>query len=92
MSQINVIIRMDENIMQEFDRLCMELGLNMTTAINVFARISVRQHRIPFEIALEVPNDETIEAIYEVRQAKRNPDKKLYSNFSELLKEVEADV
>ena len=92
MSQINVNIRMDENIKKEFDLLCTDLGLNMTTAFNVFARTVVRQRRIPFELALDTPNDETIEAINEVRQAKRNPNKKLYSSFSELLKEVEADV
>jgi len=83
---------MDEGIKQDFDRLCTELGLNMTTAFNIFARTVVRQRRIPFELALDIPNAETMEAINEVRGAKRNPDKKLYSNFSELLKEVEADV
>jgi len=92
MSQINVNIRMDEGLKQDFEYLCAELGLNMSTAFNVFARTVVRQHKIPFEIALDTPNAETIEAIKEVRQAKRNPNKKLYSNFSELLKEVEADV
>ena len=92
MSQINVNIRMDENIKQEFERLCTELGLNMTTAFNIFARTVVRQHRIPFELALDTPNAETIEAINEVRQAKGNPNKKLYDSFADLLKEVEADV
>ena len=92
MAQTNVNIRMDEGLKQEFDWLCTELGLNMTTAFNVFARAVVRNRRIPFEIALDTPNAETIAAIDEVRQAKKNPNKKLYSNFSELLKEVEADV
>jgi DNA-damage-inducible protein J len=64
----------------------------MTTAFNVFARAVVRSRRIPFEIALDIPNAETIAAINEVREAKLNPNQKLYSSFSELLKEVEADV
>jgi len=83
---------MDDGLKQEFDWLCTELGLNMTTAFNVFARAVVRNRRIPFEIALDFPNAETIAAIDEVRQAKKNPNKKLYSNFAELLKEVESDV
>jgi DNA-damage-inducible protein J len=83
---------MDEGLKKEFDWLCTELGLNMTTAFNVFARTVVRHRRIPFEIALDHLNAETIEAINEVRQAKQNPNKKLYANFSELLEEVEADV
>ena len=43
------IIRMDDNLKQQFDRLCTELGLNMSTAFNIFARTMVRQQRIPFE-------------------------------------------
>lgn len=92
MAQTNVNIRMDAELKEEFDWLCNELGLNMTSAVNVFARAVVRSRGIPFEIALDTPNAETIEAINEVRQAKKNPNKKLYSSFAELLKEVEADV
>ena len=91
MAQTNINIRMDEGLKQEFDLLCNELGLNMTTAFNVFARAVVRHRKIPFEIALE-PNTETLKAIAEIQKAKKSPDKKLYSGFSELLKEVEADV
>lgn len=38
MAQTNVNIRMDDNLKQKFDHLCNELGLNMTTAINIFAK------------------------------------------------------
>lgn len=91
MAQTNINIRMDEGLKEEFDRLCTEFGLSMTTAFNVFARAVVRECRIPFEIALD-PNAETREAINEVREAKKDPNKRLYSSFSEILKEVEADV
>ena len=37
MAQTNINIRMDENLKQQFDWLCSELGLNMTTAINIFS-------------------------------------------------------
>ena len=56
MAQTNINIRMDENLKQQFDWLCSELGLNMTTAINIFAKTMVRQQKIPFEVALDVPN------------------------------------
>lgn len=92
MAQTNINIRMDERLKQEFDWLCVELGLNMSTAFNIFARTVVRHRRIPFEIALDAPKIETLEAFEEVRSAKQNPHKKLYSSFSELLNEVKADV
>ena len=48
MAQVN--IRMDDNLKEKADFLFDELGLNMTTAINIFIRQVVRQGCIPFDI------------------------------------------
>lgn len=56
MAQTNVNIRMDETLKQQFDGLCNELGLNMSTAFNIFAKTMVRQQKIPFEISLNIPD------------------------------------
>jgi len=48
MAQVN--IRMDDGLKEKADSLFDELGLNMTTAINIFVRQVVRQGRIPFDI------------------------------------------
>lgn len=61
---------MDENLKQQFDRLCNELGLNMSTAFNIFAKTMVRQQKVPFEIALDVPNAETLAAIDDVNRGR----------------------
>lgn len=53
MAQTSINIRMDESLKQQFDYLCNELGLNMSTAINIFAKTMVRQQRIPFEVSLD---------------------------------------
>lgn len=53
MAQTNINIRMDEALKQQFDCICTELGLNMSTAVNIFARTMVRQQRIPFDVALD---------------------------------------
>lgn len=92
MAQTNINIRMDENLKQDFDRLCGELGLTMTTAFNIFAKTMVRQNGIPFPVSLDMPNAETLAAINEIQRMKQEPNKKLYSSFSELLREVETDV
>lgn len=70
MAQTNVNIRMDETLKQQFDHLCNELGLNMSTAFNIFARTMVRQQKIPFEISLDVPNAETLAAIDDVNHGR----------------------
>ncbi|MDD2620081.1 MAG: type II toxin-antitoxin system RelB/DinJ family antitoxin [Syntrophomonadaceae bacterium] len=53
MAQININIRMDENLKKQFEAFCSEIGMNMTTAFCVFAKTAVRQNRIPFEISAE---------------------------------------
>ena len=35
MAQSNINIRMDDEIKREFDRVCEELGINMTVAITI---------------------------------------------------------
>lgn len=75
MSQATFSVRMDEGLKNEFDALCTDFGMSMTTAINVFARTVVRERRIPFEIA--APAEKTKlsgrEAFYALRaEAKAN--------------------
>lgn len=62
----NLSIRMDAQLKKQADLLFAELGMNMTTAINVFVRQSVRQGSIPFPIKLDAPNVETLAAMDDV--------------------------
>lgn len=53
MATTSVTIRMDENLKKQAEILFEEMGLNMTTAITIFTKTVVRQHRIPVEIAAD---------------------------------------
>lgn len=53
MAQTNISIRMDEDLKKQFDAFCSDVGMNMTTAICIFAKTVVRERRIPFEISSE---------------------------------------
>ena len=66
MAQTNINIRIDENLKKQFDSLCSELGLTMSTAINIFAKAFVRYKGMPFDVNLNVPNAETLQAIDDV--------------------------
>ena len=59
-------------------------GLNMTTAINMFLRTAIREHGIPFEFKLEVPNDTTAAAIEEGRKMMKDPSAPRYSSMDAL--------
>jgi len=62
----NINIRMDIALKEEAESLLSEFGMNMTTAINVFLRQTVRQGKIPFEISVNTPNAVTLAAMQEV--------------------------
>ena len=47
---INVNIRVDEELKKQTELLLSEMGLNMTTAVNIFLRQVLRTGGIPFEI------------------------------------------
>ena len=76
MAQATFSVRMDDTLKNQFEALCGEFGMNMTTAINVFARAVVRERRIPFEITSSEPlitREKAMQAFMELReQAAKN--------------------
>ena len=67
MATTNLNIRTDKDIKEQADQIFSELGLNMTTAINMFLRTTIRENGIPFSLKLDTPNEETAAAIEEGR-------------------------
>ena len=53
MAQTLVNIRMDEELKRNMEQICQELGMNMTTAITIFAKKMTREKRIPFEVSVD---------------------------------------
>ena len=50
MPQATFSVRMEDGLKKEFDNLCADFGMSMSTAITVFAKAVVRERNIPFEI------------------------------------------
>jgi DNA-damage-inducible protein J len=48
---INVTIRLDREIKERAEKLFEDLGMNLSTAYNIFTRQALRQGKIPFEIS-----------------------------------------
>lgn len=48
-----VSVRMDDNLKRDFDSICNELGLSMTTAITMLAKKMTREKRLPFDVSLD---------------------------------------
>ncbi len=51
MAQTTFSVRMDETLKNEFESWCLYFGMNMSTAINIFARMVVQEQKMPFEIS-----------------------------------------
>lgn len=51
MAQSTLTARVDSQDKIAFDAFCSNVGLNTSTAINLFVKAVLRENRIPFEIA-----------------------------------------
>ena len=89
MAKVSTDVSLDADIKKEAQELFAELGMDLSTAINIFIRQALRQHSIPFEITTDVPNEETIRAIENVRNGiglSRG-----FHSVSELMEDLNAD-
>ena len=88
MATTNISIRMDSDLKAQADALFSELGMNLSTAFNIFVRQSLREGGIPFEIKMEQPNKETMAAMLEAERIAKDPSVKHYSDVEEALREL----
>ncbi|MCH1942727.1 type II toxin-antitoxin system RelB/DinJ family antitoxin [Holdemania massiliensis] len=84
----NISIRMDSDLKAQADSLFAELGMNLSTAFNIFVRQSLREGGIPFEVKLEQPNKETIAALLEAEGIAKDPAIKGYNDLDELFTDL----
>ncbi|MDR2106540.1 MAG: type II toxin-antitoxin system RelB/DinJ family antitoxin [Coriobacteriales bacterium] len=64
-------VRMDPDIKKQFDAFCAEVGMNPSTAFNMFARVVVRERRLPFEVeATALSRDELFQRIQDIEEGR----------------------
>ena len=88
MATTNVSIRMDTELKAQADELFAELGMNLSTALNIFVRQSLREGGIPFEIRTDRPNKETIAAMLEAENIAKDPKVKGYTDLDEMFADL----
>ncbi|WP_303863023.1 type II toxin-antitoxin system RelB/DinJ family antitoxin [Alkalibaculum bacchi] len=81
-------VRIDSNIKKQSEELYNELGTNLTTAINIFLRQSLRSGDFPFAVTLNTPNAVTLAAIQEAERLIKDSNVKRYSDVEEALQEL----
>lgn len=83
----NISIRMDAELKAQAEALFAELGMDLSTAFNLFVHQSLHEGGIPFEINFE-PNEETIAAMLEAKRIARDPSVKRYTDLDELFADL----
>ena len=53
MAQTLVNFRIDEETKKEMEKVCDELGMTVTTALNIFIKKMTREKRIPFDVSID---------------------------------------
>ena len=89
MATTNLNICTDKEVKDQADHIFSELGLTMTTAINVFLRTTIRMNGLPFELKLDVPNATTAAAIEEGKKIATDKKVKGYKNIKDLRKALD---
>lgn len=89
MAVTSITMRMDEKLKSQLQELVSNLGMDMTTFFTISAKQAVREQCIPFKITMDVPNTDTIDAIKEVAEMKKNPSAyKGYNDVDEMMEEL----
>ena len=83
----NISIRMDSQLKKEADTLFSELGMNISTAFNIFVRQSLREGGLPFEVSLS-PTEKTLQACVEAKAITEDQSIQGYTDVNELMTEL----
>lgn len=65
MAKVSTNITIDAEVKKQAQELFANLGLDLSTAINIYLKKALSEQGIPFEVKREVPNSITAKAIYD---------------------------
>ena len=85
----NLNIRIDKEIKKSAEDIFTEMGMNMTTAVTMFLKQTVRDRRFPFVADLNGYNSETILAVEEGRRIANDLNVSGYKDITDLRKALE---
>lgn len=89
MATISTNIKIDPDLKREAQQLFDSLGLNLSTAVNMFLKQAVREQAIPFRVGNPIPNFETVKAIEDARNGIGLS--RRFTSVAELMEDLDAD-
>ncbi|MCM1158625.1 MAG: type II toxin-antitoxin system RelB/DinJ family antitoxin [Clostridium sp.] len=89
MATVQTQIRIEEDVKKQAVELFDQLGIDMSSAVNMFLRQAIMHGGLPFSVEIPKYKQEVIEAMEEAKQISRNPNTKRYGSFAEALEDIE---
>ncbi len=84
-----ISLRIDKDTRKKMNKVCDELGLSLSTAFNMYAKVIAREKRIPLSLDLNnTYNLETQKAIHNVINKKNLS--KAFNSIDELMEDLDA--
>ena len=84
-------IRIDSTIKEQANSLFSNLGLDMSSAVNIFLRQCILRGGLSFAVELPQLNQTTLEAMAEAQRIARDPDIKGYTSMKDLKAALESE-
>ncbi|MBQ7574710.1 MAG: type II toxin-antitoxin system RelB/DinJ family antitoxin [Clostridia bacterium] len=88
MATVPTQIRIDENLKKQATEIFQSLGLDMSSAINVFLRQAVLRGGLPFNVELPNYKKEVIEAMNEAKKISRDENIKAYTDVRQMFEDI----
>ena len=72
MESLTLNVRVDANDKKCFEQFCSSVGMNVSTAVNMFIKAVLREKKIPFEIKSNISDDAIYEKLLEAELEMNN--------------------
>ena len=93
MSKVSTNISLDAKTKAKAQVMLADLGLDLSTAVNIFLRQMLYEGGIPFSITREIPNQTTLAAMKEAQEMVRSPEQyRKYDNVDGMMEDILGNV
>lgn len=76
MESLTLNVRVDAKDKKNFEEFCNDVGMNISTAVNMFIKTVIREQRLPFEVRSYKPDEEIIKKLQEAEEEMRTNSKR----------------
>ena len=89
MATVPTQVRIEEELKRQSMELFAQLGIDMSSAMNMFLKQCVMRGGLPFAVEIPQYRSEVLEAMEEAKRISKDSNAKKYSSFSEVLDDLD---